>query len=390
MVSLVKIQQQRGVDEDEQRVAYFLDTSGFNTGFARYYLVCKLLSVVSPFAMWYYLCGFIGSHYSAYGLDVLMNFMDQGDPWPNPMDKVFPKIAKCEWVKYGFTGDMEIQAAQCQLPMNNLTQWSFFVFWWWIMMLMVINLISSVNLLLTLLPWFRRAQYVRLVEKCCREDIEMARNIIVETDGRKIKKRRKTRNVVKVNVSFGDYLVLHLLKRNLQDWQYREFVRKMVSIPNNVVRIQSELDNESHVESVDSDQSTRKGNLDSNLDIGFHSSVLGGVYPPKYQVTGQNIPTTGIIPTCPMGPSRSDTSSNNSTTSTTPNDLILANNVANAAITSHNAHHNQHSLLPSSHQAALSPLQQQLQAELSQRTKERRQRKQSNRDSQMIVHMPPD
>lgn len=78
MVSLVKIQQQRGVDEDEQRVAYFLDTSGFNTGFSRYYLVCKLMSVMSPFAMWYYLCGFIGSHFSAYGLDVLMNFMDQG------------------------------------------------------------------------------------------------------------------------------------------------------------------------------------------------------------------------------------------------------------------------------------------------------------------------
>lgn len=41
--------------------------------------------------------------------------MDEGDNWPNPMDSLFPKMAKCEWARYGHGGDVEVKSAQCKI-----------------------------------------------------------------------------------------------------------------------------------------------------------------------------------------------------------------------------------------------------------------------------------
>lgn len=168
-----------------------------------------------------------------------MNFMDDTDPWPNPMDALFPKIAKCEWTKYGFSGDMEVKAAQCQLPMNNITQWTFFVFWWWLLLVLIVNVVSFFHFILNIFPFYRRRSYQKLVAKVCRDDVEAVRTFTLELDGKKIKKRRKKRSCIKVDLTFGDWLVLHFIKKNLQDWQFREFVRRLSMTKNHVVQIKS-------------------------------------------------------------------------------------------------------------------------------------------------------
>ena len=98
-------------EQDATRAAYFIETVGFNQGLAGYYFFCKVLAVLTPVFNWLYLSGFIGKQFRYYGIEVLMFIMDGGDPWPNPMDALFPKIAKCEWAKYGYTGDLEVKVS---------------------------------------------------------------------------------------------------------------------------------------------------------------------------------------------------------------------------------------------------------------------------------------
>ena len=40
-----------------------------------------------------------------------------------------------------------------------------------------------------------------------------------------------------VNISFGDWLILSFVKRNLADWQYREFIRKLVVTENSALQL---------------------------------------------------------------------------------------------------------------------------------------------------------
>lgn len=54
------------------RVTYFLETLGFNEGFALYYLACKMLAGITPILTWVYLTGFMGRTYKVYGWDVLV------------------------------------------------------------------------------------------------------------------------------------------------------------------------------------------------------------------------------------------------------------------------------------------------------------------------------
>lgn len=118
-------------------------------------------------------------------------FLDDTDRWPNPMDVLFPKMAKCEWARYGFGGDIEVKSAQCQLPMNNLTQYSFFLFWWWSLIVFILNFVSFARLLvLWVCRPYRTVQYRNFVNRACRQDVEKARTYTVHTMGGMVMTKR--------------------------------------------------------------------------------------------------------------------------------------------------------------------------------------------------------
>jgi hypothetical protein len=70
--SLIDVVETDENTEDEVRVTYFLETLGFNDGFALYYLACKMLAGITPILTWIYLTGFMGRTYKVYGWDVLV------------------------------------------------------------------------------------------------------------------------------------------------------------------------------------------------------------------------------------------------------------------------------------------------------------------------------
>ncbi|OXA44981.1 Innexin inx2 [Folsomia candida] len=203
------------ITEHDIRVKYFLETAGFNDSFAVYYFFCKIFATLTPVAEYFYLSGIIGLPYRYYGVSVFAHFFDDSAPWPNPMDVLFPKMAKCNWIQYGFGGDPEIKSAQCQLPMNNLTQWSFFVFWWWLAFTFVVNLLSLFRISLFMCGPYRKYSYRRFVSRACRDDVEKARSYVFLEKG----------------------AVLSFIKRNLEEWEFREFIRTMATTKNHFLQL---------------------------------------------------------------------------------------------------------------------------------------------------------
>lgn len=72
--SLVDVEPEEGVDEEDTRVAYFLETIGFNNSFGFHYFICKTFAALTPIMEWHYLCGFIGKFWHAFAISFCYRF----------------------------------------------------------------------------------------------------------------------------------------------------------------------------------------------------------------------------------------------------------------------------------------------------------------------------
>lgn len=224
-------------DQAEVRVGFFIAALGFNNSFACKYLLFKLFSIISPFAQAFILVGFIGPRYLTYGLDVVIYLTSFDDPWPHPMDVLFPKMAKCLYRKFGLGGDPETQSAQCQLPMNNINQWMFFVYWWWIVILMALNLFSLLTIMKSLIPYFRNRKWKTYSADIVTSTLRHPDNL-QELFGPRFSICTNVKKYIKCEgISFGDHLILSFMKMNMLDWEFRKFFRLLLITKNPMIYI---------------------------------------------------------------------------------------------------------------------------------------------------------
>ncbi len=62
----------------------------------------------------------------------------------DPMSKVFPKMTKCTFHKYGGSGTLQVVDAMCVLGMNILSEKIYIFLWFWFILLAVITGIQIV------------------------------------------------------------------------------------------------------------------------------------------------------------------------------------------------------------------------------------------------------
>ena len=108
----------------------------------KFYL-CELLNFVNVIFQMCLTDKFLGYSFSEYGLDVL-SWPDQ-DPElrMDPMSRVFPRITKCRFEKFGGSGTIQNFDALCVLGMNIINEKIFVFLWFWFI---VLAIITGVNL----------------------------------------------------------------------------------------------------------------------------------------------------------------------------------------------------------------------------------------------------
>ena len=80
---------------------------------------------------------FLGGQFTTYGTDVLAISEQPMENRIDPMAKVFPKVTKCTFHKYGPSGTVENKDGLCVLAQNIINEKIYIFLWFWFIMLSV-------------------------------------------------------------------------------------------------------------------------------------------------------------------------------------------------------------------------------------------------------------
>ena len=78
---------------------------------------------------------FLGYEFSTYGLKVIKFSEMDLEERVDPLAVVFPKVAKCNFFKYGASGSVERHDGLCVLPLNIINEKIYIFLWFWFILL---------------------------------------------------------------------------------------------------------------------------------------------------------------------------------------------------------------------------------------------------------------
>merc|ERR1712241_209096 len=110
-----------------------------------------VLNFVNVIGQIYFTDTFLGGEFTKYGTEAL-SFVDmEPEDRVDPMSRIFPKMTKCIFHKYGGSGTIQRFDALCVLGMNILNEKIYIVLWFWFVILAVI---TAVNLVVRVMQYF--------------------------------------------------------------------------------------------------------------------------------------------------------------------------------------------------------------------------------------------
>ena len=110
-------------------VKYWRLHRGTHSLYAVKFFVCEVLNFVNVIGQIYFTDFFLGGEFMSYGRDVLAYSEMEPEDRPDPMAKVFPKVTKCTFFKYGPSGTVEKKDGLCVLPLNIINE-KIYIFIW--------------------------------------------------------------------------------------------------------------------------------------------------------------------------------------------------------------------------------------------------------------------
>ena len=66
------------------------------------------------------------------------------DGYPNPAKSIFPRVAKCTFMKFGPSGTLQRHDAQCILPINIINEKIYVFLWFWFCFLALMSALDLI------------------------------------------------------------------------------------------------------------------------------------------------------------------------------------------------------------------------------------------------------
>jgi type III secretory pathway component EscS len=146
---------------------YFKSCMYYNHFYSGYYIFCEILNLIIVISTIFITDSFLGNEFTTYGTEVI-SFVNSVDPENrvDPMDRVFPKITKCDFRKIGPSGNIIHYDVLCVLALNILNEKVYVFLWFWYIILAVIGGVALIyRLLVILLPGLRQRLILRRIPK---------------------------------------------------------------------------------------------------------------------------------------------------------------------------------------------------------------------------------
>ena len=149
---------------------------------------------------------FLGGEFTTYGLDVVSMTEMAAEERDDPMARVFPKLTKCTFQKFGPSGTIQKYDGLCVLPLNIINEKIYVFLWFWFVFLSITTgLHLACRLAILAFPTTReillrsraRLASVTKIQTICRES------------------------------QFGDWFLLYQLGKNIDPLIFRDFINDL-------------------------------------------------------------------------------------------------------------------------------------------------------------------
>ncbi|GIY06777.1 innexin inx2 [Caerostris extrusa] len=106
----------------ENLVRYFRANMTNHSAYAFKYLLCEMMNFVNVIGQICFVDYFLGGEFSTYGVHVLHFTVGAQENRTDPMVRVFPRLTKCLFHRYGPSGDVQKYDSLCLLPLNIVNE----------------------------------------------------------------------------------------------------------------------------------------------------------------------------------------------------------------------------------------------------------------------------
>ncbi|KAF5280034.1 hypothetical protein FQR65_LT03289 [Abscondita terminalis] len=184
-------------DCKERLIRYILAGKYSHNLYCFRFTVCELLNLINVIGQIILMDWFLNYQFSDYGISLATTSAFE------TMNRVFPKLTKCTYGKFGPSGSVESRDALCVLPINVVNEKLFIFLWFWLYLLSALSFLAMVYRMMVLcIPRFR--VYLLMAQ---------ARYI-----------SRINAEVIIKRLSYGDYFILYQMGKNLNPLIYRDLV----------------------------------------------------------------------------------------------------------------------------------------------------------------------
>jgi len=177
------------------------------------FFLCECLNFVNVICQIVLTDTFLGGEFTTYGTQVLQFPYDNPENRVDPMSRIFPRMTKCIFHKYGGSGTIQKFDALCVLGMNILNEKIYIVLWFWFIILAII---TAVNLVIRAIQLFcpnTRQRFVKLETRGY-----LGRNV----------NQQDVERVVS-QMSYSDFLIFYFLAQAMDKKNFGDLIREMAN-----------------------------------------------------------------------------------------------------------------------------------------------------------------
>jgi len=165
------------------------------------FVTCEVLNFANVIGQIYFTDMFLGYQFTQFGRNVLSQSEEDLNTRADPMNRVFPKVTKCSFHKYGPSGTIQKHDALCVLPINIINEKIYIFLYFWFVFLGAISAVWLVYRLLTIFSHNLRVNviYARSERQVPKSKISACLSNPAHTGLERL----------------GDYLLLYLITKNV-------------------------------------------------------------------------------------------------------------------------------------------------------------------------------
>jgi hypothetical protein len=138
-LNLFVMDKEKRKEAEDELATWFVGTLGIHNLWGVCIMLAQTLYLVNVVGQIFFTDMFLGYEFSTYGVHAA-SFLEQEDKERvDPMARVFPRVTKCTFHKYGPTGTIQRHDAQCILPINIINEKIYVFLWFWFILVAVLT-----------------------------------------------------------------------------------------------------------------------------------------------------------------------------------------------------------------------------------------------------------